>query len=174
MFYFNAVFNQQPFVEKYNEDGVKISTRKQKGTFGALIECELNVPFEYFAFILTEVPFYNEVFPYCESSTLLRNPSRNSKIGHVVMNFPLITRRQAYFQGSAYFRFNHSKDIFVYTRSIHDKPHLQQYLNIKAPLNDDYVPLDYKYFVIVYQPIREGVGNMKFAFNIDNKVHFIP
>ena len=28
--------------------------------------------------------------------------------------------------------------------------------------------------MITYQPLREGVGNMKFAFNIDNKIHLIP
>jgi hypothetical protein len=28
--------------------------------------------------------------------------------------------------------------------------------------------------VINYEPLREGVGNLKFAFNIDNGVHFLP
>lgn len=34
--------------------------------------------------------------------------------------------------------------------------------------------LNYKYFVISYHPLREGVGNFKFSFNIDNGVHFLP
>jgi hypothetical protein len=45
---------------------------------------------------------------------------------------------------------------------------------LQTPLNKDYVALDYKYFVINYEPLRDGVGKLKFAFNIDNGVHFLP
>ena len=75
-------------------------------------------------------------------------------MGYAVLNLPFIARREAYFQGAAYFRFKKNKDIFLYTRSIHDKPELQKLFGIEAPLNKDYVPLDYKYFVINYEPLR--------------------
>jgi hypothetical protein len=41
-------------------------------------------------------------------------------------------------------------------------------------LNKDYVSLIYKYNVVTYEPIREGVGKLKFAYNVDNGVHFLP
>lgn len=104
----------------------------------------------------------------------MKDIDRNNKVGYVVLNLPFISRREAFFQGCAYFRLKKTKDIFIYTRSIHDKPELQKLCGVETPLNKDYVPLDYKYFVINYEPLREGVGNLKFAFNIDNGVHFLP
>ncbi len=104
----------------------------------------------------------------------MRDIARNNKVGYAVLNLPFIARREAYFQGYAYFRFKKTNDIFLYTRSIHDRPDLQKKFEVDTPLNKDYVPLDFKYFVINYEPLREGAGKLKFAFNIDNGVHFLP
>ena len=92
----------------------------------------------------------------------------------MILNFPIVAKREAYFEGKAYFRLKTKKDIFLYTRSIHDKPELQKSLGVETPINKDFVQLNYKYFVISYRPLSEGVGNFKFSFNIDNGVHFLP
>ena len=68
----------------------------------------------------------------------------------------------------------HKQEIFLYTRSIHDKPELQRAYGVDTPINKDYVQLNYKYFLLKYVPIREGVGKLTFAFNIDNGIHFLP
>jgi len=62
----------------------------------------------------------------------------------------------------------------MYVRSIHDKPHLQKLFEFYPQLNKDYVPLDYRYFVLKYKPVRKGVGQIKFALNIDVDVNFLP
>ena len=62
----------------------------------------------------------------------------------------------------------------MYVRSIHDKPDLQKILQFFPQLNKDYVPLDYRYFVLKYKPIRKGVGKIKFALNVDIGINFLP
>lgn len=64
--------------------------------------------------------------------------------------------------------------MFLFTRSIHDKPELQDYLNYKVKINPDYVQLTYKYFVVKYRPIRKGLGKLKMALNADIGLGFLP
>ena len=41
-------------------------------------------------------------------------------------------------------------------------------------MNEDYVQLEYKYFVIKYEPIDKIRGNVTLAMNVDIRVSFIP
>lgn len=48
--------------------------------------------------------------------------------------------------------------LFLYTRSIHNSPNLQNELDYKANINKDYVQFDYKYFVVKYKPLTKTEG----------------
>lgn len=62
----------------------------------------------------------------------------------------------------------------MFTRSIHDRPHLQEYLGYKAQINPKYVQLNYKYFVVRYHPIRKNHGKLTLAMNADVGLNFLP
>jgi hypothetical protein len=62
----------------------------------------------------------------------------------------MVAKREAYFHGTAYFRLKHHNQMFVYIQSIHDKPELQRAFGVETPMKKDYVPLNFKYFMITY------------------------
>lgn len=62
----------------------------------------------------------------------------------------------------------------MYVRSIQDKPHIQKIVDFYPEMNKDYVPLNYRYFVLKYKPIGKGVGKIRFALNVDIGLDFIP
>ncbi len=41
-------------------------------------------------------------------------------------------------------------------------------------MNDDYVQLIYKYFVVKYRPIKKGLGKLIMALNADMGLNFLP
>jgi len=41
-------------------------------------------------------------------------------------------------------------------------------------MNPDYIPLNYRYFVLKYKPTSKGKGSIKFALNVDMGLDFIP
>lgn len=62
--------------------------------------------------------------PFMEYSKLVKDVSRNSKIGHCINNFPIIDKRESYFQGLGYDRLDFNNTVFLCTRSIHNNPQL--------------------------------------------------
>ena len=62
----------------------------------------------------------------------------------------------------------------MYTRSIHNREDLQKLLGYECKINKDYVQLEYKYFVIKYEPIDRIRGKVTLAMNVDIKISFIP
>jgi hypothetical protein len=47
-------------------------------------------------------------------------------------------------------------------------------LDFTANINEEYVQLDYKYFVVRYRPIKKNIGIIDIAMNVDAKMGFIP
>lgn len=77
------------------------------------------------AAFFNDIQYFPDFLPFCKKAYLVKDCGRNSKVGYAVLDFPVISKREAFFQGSAYNRLNHTKEIVFYCRSIHDKPHLQ-------------------------------------------------
>lgn len=49
---------------------------------------------------------------------------RNCRIGYTQNNIPIISVREAFFQGIGYNRLAKRKRLFLFTRSIHNRPDL--------------------------------------------------
>ena len=64
--------------------------------------------------------------------------------------------------------------MFLYTRSIHNRNDLQERFEHKFEINEKYVQLEYKYFVVKYEPIDKIRGKVTLAMNVDIKLNFIP
>ena len=62
----------------------------------------------------------------------------------------------------------------MFTRSIHDQPHLQQHLGYIPQVNPKHVQLNYKYFVIRYNPTGKSQGKVTLALNADIGLNFLP
>lgn len=100
--------------------------------------------------------------------------ARNCRIGYAQSHFPILSVREAFFQGIGYNRLHHNNTLFLYTRSLHNRPDIQEKLNYKCKVNSDYVQLEYKYFVVIYEPIDRVRGRVTVGMNVDIKLHFIP
>lgn len=70
--------------------------------------------------------------PFMIKSEQVKQLSRNCKIGHVVNDFPILSKREAFFQGIGYDRIQHDNSIFFYTRSIHNRKDLQNKLKYQV------------------------------------------
>lgn len=77
-------------------------------------------------------------------------------------------------QGIGYNRLHKDKTLFLYTRSIHNRPELQEKLGYKCEVNGEYIQLVYKYFLLKYTPIERGKGLISLAMNVDTKLDFLP
>lgn len=104
------------------EKNIKISMRTSDGTIALLLESELDVPIEIFTTVLNEVDLHKKFIPFLVFSKEVKTLGRNSKIGHVISDFPFLSRREAFFQGAGYDRLDTNDTIFVFTRSIHNRP----------------------------------------------------
>ena len=58
----------------------------------------------------------------------------------------------------------------MYTRSLHDRPDLQELFGYKVVETPDTVQLDYKYFILEYTPDSTSGGMLKMAINTDLKL----
>ena len=66
---------------------------------------------------------------------------------------------------------DHNDSIFMFTRSLHDRKDLQELLGYKVKETKNAVQLDYKYFIIEYQPDSPTSGHIKLAINTDLKLN---
>lgn len=115
-------FNSKEWVLRSKEKDIKIYMRTTNGTIAVLIESELDVPIEIFTTVLNEVDLHKRFIPFVVYSKEVKALGRNSKIGHIMIEIPFLSRREAFFQGAGYNRLDTNDTIFVFTRSIHDRP----------------------------------------------------
>ena len=64
----------------------------------------------------------------------------------------------------------HNKTIFLYTRTLHDRPDLQKLFNFYVKPTPKAIQLDYHYFVLEYRPTSPKFGTIKLAINVDLKI----
>ena len=98
--------------------------------------------------MLNEVDLHKEFIPFLVSSEEVKRIGRNSIIGHVISDFPILSQREAFFQGAGYDRLETNDTIFVYTRSIHNRPELMELYDYYPKPKKDSVLLDYKYLCL--------------------------
>lgn len=139
-----------------------------------LIESELNVPIETFAAVMIEVDLHKKWIPFVVESKLEKQIDRNSIIGHVVNDFPIISKREAFFQGTGYDRLNFNDTIFIFSRSIHSRPDLLELYDYKPKPKKNSVMLDYKYLCMEYRPITPKKGYLRMCVNIDMRLNIVP
>ena len=66
------------------------------------------------------------------------------KIGNFIVDIPVLSSREAFFQGIGYDRLKTNGTIFLYTRSIHNRPDLLKDLNYRPAFHPKTVPLNFK------------------------------
>lgn len=64
----------------------------------------------------------------------------------------------------------HNNTILLYSRSLHNRKDLQEKLGYKVETNSNAVQLEYKFFVVQYEPIDRNKGKIKIAMNVDMKI----
>jgi hypothetical protein len=69
----------------------------------------LEVPFENFIAVMIQPEHYHAFLPFIVKSEELKVVRRNCKLGTIEMGFPIISNREAYFQGILYNRLNSKK-----------------------------------------------------------------
>ncbi len=75
--------------------------------------------------MLNEFDLMKDFMPFMEHSREVKEISRNCKIGHIVNKFPILSKREAFFQGIGYDRMQHDSTILLYSRSLHNRADLQ-------------------------------------------------
>ena len=93
---------------------------------GVLVEAFLDAPIENFLATITEIDLMKKWMPFMESSSLEKIVSRNCRIGHCINNFPILAKRESFFQGIGYDRMEHNNTVFMYTRSLNSRLDLQK------------------------------------------------
>jgi len=66
-----------------------------------------------------------DFMPFMVHSKEVKTIARNNKIGHVISDFPILSQREAFFQGMGYDRVGHNKTILLCSRSLHNRKDLQ-------------------------------------------------
>ena len=69
-----------------------------------------------------EIDLMDKLIPDVKESREEKYIDRNHKIGYSSYNLPMVSTREAIFEGIGYNRLNHNKSILLYTRSIHNQP----------------------------------------------------
>lgn len=78
---------------------------------------------------MVELDLFNKIIPMVEYSKEEKVVARNMKIGNFVVDVPILSSREAFYQGVGYDRLSTNGTIFLYIRSIHNKPDLLKELN---------------------------------------------
>ena len=96
---------REGWVQKEDKNGIRLFTREEKDNrVGAMVETLTEIPFEILISVLTEMSLYQKFLPFNELSRHEKNFSRNCKIGYSVNNYPILSKREVYFQGIGYDR----------------------------------------------------------------------
>ena len=75
---------------------------------------------------MTEIDLMQEFMPFMAESRTEKIISRNNKLGYCVNDFPILAKREAFFQGVGYDRMNHNQTILLYSRTLDSRPDLQK------------------------------------------------
>ena len=68
---------------------------------------------------------YKHFMPFMKVSRQEKIVARNCRIGYTENHIPILSVREAFFQGIGYNRLNYDNTVFLCTRSIHNRPDLQ-------------------------------------------------
>jgi hypothetical protein len=79
---------------------------------------EIKVPFEDFITVLTDVGLFSDLVPLCDSSKELKDCGRNVRLAHLVFNMPIVSNRESFIKGFAYFRLKTKGDVIVIVRPL--------------------------------------------------------
>lgn len=141
---------------------------------GILMEATVEVPVEIFLTVISELDFFSELIPDIKVSREEKYIGRNHKIGYCLFDLPILSMREAVFEGVGYNRLEHNNTIFIYSQSIHNRQDICRRLDFAPTLNPSYVQIDYRYLCIKYEPLAVGRGKATIAMNIDMKLNFVP
>lgn len=117
---------------------------------------------------------YKDFIPFVKVSQTEKEVARNCRIGYSQNHIPFLSVRETFFQGIGYNRLEKDGTLFLYTRSIHNREDLQKQYGYRCNIHNEYVQLEYKYFVLKYEPITRTKGNVTIAMNVDAKMDFLP
>lgn len=70
-----------------------------------------------------------KLMPFMKVSRTEKVLGRNSRIGYSVNDFPILDKREAFYQGIGYDRVSHNGTIFAFSRTLHNRPDLQKLFN---------------------------------------------
>lgn len=93
MLRFYAFLGQSGWEDQGEKDGIKMYTRREDGTIGALMEKTIEVPVEIFLIILAETDYYADLIKDVKTSREEKYINRNHKIGYCVYDLPLLSER---------------------------------------------------------------------------------
>lgn len=62
----------------------------------------------------------------------------------------------------------------MFVTDIANRKDLQEDCEYIPKINHKAVPLSYRFMMLIYTPVSQGVGNFKFIGNIDTKLNFLP
>lgn len=88
---------------------------------GILMEAIVEVPVEIFLTVISELDFFSELIPDIKLSREEKYIQRNHKIGYCLFDLPILSMREAIFEGVGYNRLEHNNTIFIYSQSIHNR-----------------------------------------------------
>jgi len=118
--------------------------------------------------------FYDQLIPTITNSKEEKYVDRNHKLGYCVFDFPILSQREAFFEGIGFNRLNHNGTIFMYCQSINDRPEYCSKLDYKPIPNPKFVQINFEYLLIKYIPTGINKGKATLALNIDMKLNFVP
>jgi len=118
--------------------------------------------------------FYDQLIPTITNSKEEKYVDRNHKLGYCVFDFPILSQREAFFEGIGFNRLNHNGTIFMYCQSINDRPEYCSKLDYKPIPNPKFVQINFEYLLIRYIPTGINKGKATLALNIDMKLNFVP
>lgn len=65
---------------------------------------------------------------------------------------------------------NYNKTIMIFSRTLHNRPDLQELFGYQVIPTPGSIQLDYHYFVLEYRPLSPNQGTIKLAINTDLKL----
>ena len=132
------------------------------------------MPFEIYLYLLQEPSFYNQCMPFTTESREEKFIGRNSEVGSVVMDIPMLTCREAFFKLTTYCRLHTHGEIVLIQESLEDNKKLQERIGYHPTPNEKYVPITNKYLVYRYKPSKSGRGKLTATYNPDFGMGFLP